>query len=478
MENINNVINDSVDNIENAFNETNDLVEVSTEEEGQAISESPESHYDHYKMLLNMIKEMNSQYDMYKTSVYEHIKNTYSLSPAILDVMVAYSMSDIEEMTFDTASELKKKYTVESKPSVGKNKSYIDQSSNMVLEVADNSDLKSLTDMFKDIKELSSSLIQSKKAAEEIKNDAQEALDAYFKALESPELRQKRHERLQQMKERIDSEEDIGKKIEMKNKIKIMEESDNFSFLLKKFTDNNTDKFKRSIYESFFVKERGKYIMDRYFKRIGKFGFDEKLYKYFFNLEEKFLPEEYHPFNNLFLFVYMKYVGYADPYNKADQIYVKALTSAIANLVYHRYASNDKEAEFVEFIKQIDSFFMEYKDKFESDNTTHPKHELRLEMDAKYESDRKEFLINKMKDLKIENIDETLSANELQAYMNSEIDRMIELNKVQKDDTENEANKIEPTNENERESGSILDKATAFPSFVDSTVESFMEDNT
>lgn len=396
-----------------------------------------ETYYDNYKMLLNMIKQMNEQYEFYKKHVYDHLKNDYSLQPSILDVMIAYSDEEIDNLPFSTALKLEEKYS-------------INKTVGVTVEETEE-EIKRMRDMYKDIKNLSLSLIKTKQESESIKAEAQEALDEYFKALESPEMIQKKREKLQKMKELVDEEQDISKKIEMKNKIKIIEESDNFSFLFKKFTDTKGAKFIKSIYEAFFIKERGNYIMDRFARRIGKFGFDEKLYKYFFNLEEKFLPEEYHPFNNLFLFVYMKYVAYADPYNNADSVYVQALTSSIANLVYHRYASNEKEKEFIEIIKRVDDYFMEYLDKFVSENTTHPKHPLRIKMDVDYEVKRKTFLIEKMKDLKIENIDESLSANELQEYMNKEIERMIEENKKEMDSEEQESSTEESIENNEEE---------------------------
>ena len=194
--------------------------------------------------------------------------------------------------------------------------------------------------------------------------------------------------------------------------------------------------------------KRGSYVINRYKDKIVKFGFDANLYKYFFNLEENFLSEEYHPFNNLFLFYYMRFVAYSDPYKEEDKVYVLSLTSAIANLIYHRFPKDKKEVDdsaidesnvnaaeqrFIKILEKFASFFEDQREYFFENNTMRPGHPIREEMTAKREMERKAELIKKMSELNITGYDENMSANELQEYFNSKLDEVIEQQKKERD---------------------------------------------
>ena len=119
--------------------------------------------------------------------------------------------------------------------------------------------------------------------------------------------------------------------------------------ILKKLGKKEID----SIKVAYFDKSKGSYIIDKYKAKIKHFGFEEKLFHYFFNIEENFLEEEYHVYNNLFLFIYMRMVAYSDPYDKTEKMYIQSLTSNLANLIYHRFDSTENEKNFLEIIKRV-----------------------------------------------------------------------------------------------------------------------------
>ena len=122
----------------------------------------------------------------------------------------------------------------------------------------------------------------------------------------------------------------------------------------------------------------------------------------------------------------MRYVSYADPYDKTSKLYVQSLTSELANLIYHRFDSNETEQVFLDFIKSLLDKFMPYYDKFNSDNITHPKHPTRVEADTKHEKKRKDALIAHMNQLHIEGYDENSSADELQNFYNEKMRALID----------------------------------------------------
>ena len=83
--------------------------------------------------------------------------------------------------------------------------------------------------------------------------------------------------------------------------------------------------------------------MEKFRIRIKRLGYDENTYKMFFNIEEMFLPEEYYPMNNMFLFVAMRFISYADTNNKNDAMFCSSLLIKMYNLVYHRFSTPEEE---------------------------------------------------------------------------------------------------------------------------------------
>ena len=247
------------------------------------------------------------------------------------------------------------------------------------------------------------------------------------------------------MKESLDNETDPSKKKKMEKMISDMEAASDLSFVHERF-EKFGEKEVESIKTAYFDRIRGSYIIDKYNSKMKSFGFDAKLYTYFFNLEENFLPEEYHPFNNLFLFIYMRMVAYADKSNKRDVMFIQSLTSTMANLIYHKFNSSELEQGFIDIIKLVDDHFMKYKEYFEKNNETYEKHPARIHAAQVRETHRKELLCRKMFELGITGYDMDWTADQLQEYLNQETDHMI-------DDQLNtfKQKKEEPTDEAETE---------------------------
>ena len=85
--------------------------------------------------------------------------------------------------------------------------------------------------------------------------------------------------------------------------------------------------------------------------------------------------------NNLFLFIYMRFVAHSDPYNKHEKLLVYSLTSALSDLKYHRLSS-ESEAELINVIKDVLDFFMPHIEEIKKINTSwkeHPENIKRVE---------------------------------------------------------------------------------------------------
>ena len=368
-----------------------------------------------YSVIKDMMKEMEDWNKMLKDETHSILKNSYGLTNFAIMGIIPYSDEKIENMTLEEVHAFIEKYK--------------DHSVNYIPEIETVEDgIK----MMKEVKELQMNLYTAEQESAKLKEQSNDILNEYFEYLSSPEIIEARRNRLNKMKELAANETDEVKKKAMLRMIDSMEQADTFEFIFKRLY-NDAIKESESVIKAFFDEKRGSYVIDRYKKKITKFGFDEKLYKYFFNLEENFLDEKYHVFNNLFLFYYMRFVAYADPYNKTDKLYVQSFTSALANMIYHKFNSTMEEQKFIHIIEKFEDFFVDKHDYFMINNTTRPGHPVREQATAKYEADQKARLIAKMNELGITDYDTSMTAKELHEFFNNKMDEMLEEQKKERE---------------------------------------------
>jgi hypothetical protein len=367
-----------------------------------------------YSVIRDMMKEMDDWNKMLKDETHSILKNSYGLTNFAVLGIIPYTDEKIEAMTLEEINAFMEKYKDHSVK-------HIDP----ITTVEDG------VKVMKEVKELQMNLYSAEEEASKLKEQSQDILNDYFEYLSSPEVVEARKKRLDKMRELVEVETDEYKKYQMKKMIDSIEKSDNMEFIFKRFYDN-AEREAKLVMEQFFDEKRGSYVIDRYKKKITKFGFDVNLYKYFFNLEENFLDEKYHVFNNLFLFHYMRFIAYADPYDKTDKLFVQAMTSAIANMVYHKFNSKMEEQKFVHVIEKFEEYFIDKYDYFMENNTTRPGHPVREQASAKYETDQKARLIAKMDELGITGYTKTMTAKEMQEFFNSEMDKLLDAQKKEK----------------------------------------------
>ena len=386
----------------------NEVVETTTEEKS---SFNPKD----YSVIRDMMKEMDDWNKMLKDETHSILKNSYGLTNFAVLGIIPYTDEKIEAMTLEEINAFIEKYKDHS-----------------VTHISPIETVEDGIKVMKEVKELQMNLYSAEEEASKLKEQSQDILNDYFEYLSSPEVAEARKKRLEKMRELAEVETDEYKKYQMKKMIDSMEKSDNMDFIFKRFYDDATRE-SRIVMEQFFDDKRGSYIIDRYKRRITKFGFDVNLYKYFFNLEENFLDEKYHAFNNLFLFHYMRFIAYADPYDKTDKLFVQSITSALANMVYHKFNSKMEEQKFIHIIEKFDDYFMDKYDYFMENNTTRPGHPVREQASAKYEADQKSRLIAKMDELGITGYEETMSAKEMQEFFNNKMDDLLAAQKKEKE---------------------------------------------
>lgn len=294
-------------------------------------------------------------------------------------------------------------------------------------------------DMRKDLKAckgLSNTAYEMQKSFKEVQDLYNESVDEDWKRRNSKEYRDATLKRIEEWKseiEKMDPVKDAKMIRDLRQKVEFMESTITLDFITERI--KHVEKEKSTIMRQFFSESEGSYSLNRCKSRSPKFGFDADWYKFFFNLEENFLPEEYHAFNNLFLFNVMRFIGYQDPYNAKDRGMVQAIVSSLTGLVYHKFADTEMENVIISLIKDYDSYFEDQREKFMKDNTTRPNHPVRLEQSKKADVDRRNELFAAMVKFNFEIPENAaeISTRDLQEYFNNKMEEMVSKNTKEKE---------------------------------------------
>lgn len=404
--------------------------EVVTEEEMD--EEEDYSSPEDYKLIIDMLKQMDEQYDTLKEYTHSHVRNEYALNPDILTNILGYTEEDIKEK-------------MSLKDMVDFVKPYVDPIADIniiIQEIVKNSkkeeNINTAEDgyrkMLLDIKEDSMTIYDMESKIKELRAQTSDILKEYFAYSSSNAVRQQNLENLATLKAQVEKEGDELAKKKALRKIEDMEAAYSLSFLFRRL-DRYGKKEVQNIKDVFFDKVKGSYIIEKYKGKIESFGYKDRLYRYFFNIEENFLPEKYHVYNNLFLFIYMRLVAYSDANNRAEATFVRAITGSMANLIYHRFDEKENENEFLSIVEKLLDYFEEYHDYFEKYNVTQPNHPKRIEATKKREAERRELLITKMNQMGITGYPEDACADDLQNYMNEQIEKLVQEQRKDGDDT-------------------------------------------
>ena len=222
------------------------------------------------------------------------------------------------------------------------------------------------------------SLQDSKKSIKDLHESRADITKAYYAALRSPEYRQARLAHLAALKENLKNEPDEIKRAELARKLSQIEASQTFSFLNERLRRYGKKEMK-SIMNCFFEKARSEYTLEVYYNKLKRLNLNKFTHMGFFNLEEKYMPENFEPFNNFFLFHVIRWVSHIDTTNDADNLYFAAIIGGLRDLVTGEATEDEKETllfvmkEFYSFL-DMDKYDAYFREK----NSNYKHHEVRI----------------------------------------------------------------------------------------------------
>ena len=304
---------------------------------------------------------------------------------------------------------------------------------------------------------------ESKKNIEELKSEAGGISQEYSKYMCSHEFEEKKNSQIKELEERLSeemkkeniTEADMVANKKMKKKLDEMKAIQSSSFILNRLRSLG-EKEVKNIVKNYFDDKRSSYIIEKFIGKIERTGFDKRIYRFFFNIEEKYLDDEYHVFNNLFLFIVMRFVAYSDVENETGRSYVRSIVSSLAKLIYEKYNEEQKE-KFLTIVKETLDFFEDYRDKFDKDNILHPNHPRRIEHDKEKEKETRDMIYSVLKTNKVE-ITEEITSMSLSDLKDFYMKKLEELEEDSVKDLKDFIDKTSPTGEEYVEDEGIKDK--------------------
>lgn len=288
----------------------------------------------------------------------------------------------------------------------------------------ENRDNNIICKLMRFVKGMSSDIFLMQKQLIEINNQVKDMVDEQVKFRTSDEYRKEQASKIEALKEEAKACTDAIQHRKIDKMISTMESLRTYDFLLERF-DKYGEKEIQQILDGFFKSQKGKYIMDKYKSKAHLFNLVPDGYNRYFNFEEKFLEEKYHPFNNLLLFVFMRFVSYADSSNKNDRMFVNAFNTGFSNTVYHRFGSEDAKNEFLDAMRKILDHFLDKSDYFTEHNTSAPMNENRIRIEKEHDARRRESLMKKLNNLEVE-VSDDMTTDELQNLYNDTIDKFVD----------------------------------------------------
>lgn len=196
---------------------------------------------------------------------------------------------------------------------------------------------KSIAESQKELEEANKELLESNKdIIEEFTNLSNYLESSIKKKLDDENLDDKTRKRLETIAKSYDVLGFIDKIINQYQGARIVDNT------LREFLDINQH---RSRYAKYRMVSEGKLKMSVDLSRYGK-------------LEEKFLPEKYHKYPNLFIFVIMRYISYAyEPKMEIEGVSISTLSIKLQNLLGDRLTEEEEEEFLNKMMELLDLFY-------------------------------------------------------------------------------------------------------------------------
>ncbi len=244
-------------------------------------------------------------------------------------------------------------------------------------------------DILLKVREKMSNIVDAEENIKVLEDERLDISRSFTAALKSPEYREARIAQIQKLREHLDEEEDPKRRKELSDKLDQIEISQNFTFLNERLHSIGKKEV-QSIISGFFEMTKGTYTMKRYYTNLKRMEISPEIHRMFFSLEEKFLPESYHVYNDLFLYHVIRWVSYMDVDDAKDYLYMSSIIGALKDLITADATDEEKQTllgvmkDFYSFIDNEERY--KY---FEEKNISYKNHPERILAEKHAEEQRK-----------------------------------------------------------------------------------------
>jgi hypothetical protein len=410
---------------------SNDKNNTTNNSDEEIVNVSTKDTYETYKAVTNMLKDLNYIIDQQWKILVDAVKSG-GYNQSIIETLLPITEDYIQTAPID---ELKEFTISQLNPS---DKDYEEVKKDiMSVNTDDETDFRNvLLNLKSQVMDYWNGVDERNKLLDETSSE----MDTYLNYLNNSTEKHSNEDIISKMEETVNSKEDGLEKKLLERRYEEIKAALSLSFIterLEKYGRKEID----SIKKGFFGSKNGEYDMKKFNNKITKYGYSESLFKHFIALEETFLEEKYHPFNNLFLFIYMRYIAYSDPYNGPYSKYIRFLTSSMSSLIYHKFENNEAKEEFLNVMRKTLDFFMDDVEEFKAKNQTYKTKEEIDKLKLEKETKTKAIVTEKLKNLGVTDDISDKTSDELLSLYKETISKLVELNKKE-DKSENDKNNI------------------------------------
>ena len=359
---------------------------------------------DSHTRLMDVIKEIDEQYRTCASMSYKTI-HEMDLDTEILNHILKYSSDDIHNLPEEEL------------------RSFLQAHNTRPNYTFSNTSKEEMVEMLLKVKTESNILYNMKHQQKKLKEEAAEILEEYVNRINSDKAIESRKERLNIIKNAYENETDSYKKKQYGKMAETLEKTFDYSFIFDRL-ESIGNKEVISIKDSFFDTAKGTYILERFRKNMNSLGYQQDLWHRFFNLEDIFLKEDdtYKPFNNLFLFGFMRFVAHCDMNAKEDRLFATTWCSLIVDLIYHKGDDNG----IIDIIRRYDNYFLSYAEEFKEKNESYENHPIRIQKRMQHDLRRRSALLKQLEQLGKDKstYNENMEIEELQAIYDDFVEEL------------------------------------------------------
>jgi hypothetical protein len=258
--------------------------------------------------------------------------------------------------------------------------------------------VKKIHDQILDLYESCSNFITLYNTRMKAQKEMETAIKEYGALLNSEEMKEREENSYNEMKKTLETSTDPNEIRRIKKTMEALDDAKSMNFLVQRL-DQIGDKEIKSIMGQMFDPRLNAYIYGKYESKMKQLKYKPEIYTKWMDIEELFCGKSYYPYNNLFLFVCMRYIAHADMYDNTEKYLSQTLISKLTKLIYHSFGNVEEEKEFIDLVKMVDDKFSNYKDEFLEKNDSNPDGDFRKDLADK----KNQETLNHIRNIYIEN---------------------------------------------------------------------------